>query len=205
LSIIENTQVRDSVIKVINKIDSATDLVSRIRAGDQQAQAELVERYSQGVQVILRREISNTTIVEDLYQETFRIVLEKIRQGDVREPERLSGFVRGVARNLIIEHFRRATRLAKEANVDAAEPLPHPAPDQFEELLLKEKSDLIRQIFKVMSNKRDIQVLLRYYLAEEDKERICADLGLTRRYFNVVLQRARERFRELYEQALGDK
>jgi RNA polymerase sigma-70 factor (ECF subfamily) len=200
--IIKSTQVRDSVI---NKIDSATELVNRIRAGDQQAQAELVERYSQGVQVILRREVSNTATVEDLYQDTFRIVLEKIRRGDVREPEKLSGFVVSVARNLIIDYFRRATRLANEVSVDAAEPLPHPAPDQFEELLLKEKSDLIWQIFKVMSNKRDIQVLLRFYLAEEDRERICADLGLTKRYFNVVLHRARERFRELYEQALGDK
>lgn len=194
--------MRDSVI---NKIDSATDLVNRIRAGDLQAEAELVERYSQGVQVILRREVSNTASVEDLYQETFCIVLEKIRRGDVREPEKLSGFVLGVARNLIIDHFRRATRLANEASVDAAEPLPNPAPDQFEELLLKEKSDLIWQIFKAMPNKRDIQVLLRFYIAEEDKERICADLGLTKRYFNVVLDRARERFRELYEQALGDK
>jgi hypothetical protein len=37
-----------------------------------------------------------------LYQETFRIALEKIRRGDVREPEKLSGFMGGIARNLVI-------------------------------------------------------------------------------------------------------
>ena len=35
-------------------------------------------------------------------------------------------------------------------------------------------------------------------MAEDDKERICRDLGLTAVHFNRVLFRARERFKELY-------
>jgi RNA polymerase sigma-70 factor (ECF subfamily) len=184
---------------------SQVDLVSRIRAGDRQAEAELVERYSRGVMIIIRREVHDTVAVEDIYQEGFRIVLEKIRRGDVREPEKLSGFVCGVARNLVIDHFRRATRQENNAVIDEAVSIPHPAPDQLQELLRKEKADLVRQVLKGMSNERDIQALYRFYIADDDKEQICADLGLTSLHFNRVLHRARERFRELYEQAMLDK
>jgi RNA polymerase sigma-70 factor (ECF subfamily) len=184
---------------------SRVDLVSRIRAGDRQAEAELVERYSRGVMIIIRREVRDTAVAEDLYQETFRIILEKIRQGDVREPERLSGFICGVARNLVIDYFRRAARQKGMTEIEEAAPLPHFAPDQLQELLRKEKADLVRQVFKEMPNERDIQVLYRFYIADDEKEQICADLGLTSLHFNRVLHRARERFRELYERVMRNK
>jgi RNA polymerase sigma-70 factor (ECF subfamily) len=188
-----------------NKDGSETDLVARIRAGDQHAEAELVERYNHGLKIIIRREVSDAAAVEDLYQETFRIVLEKIRQGGIRDPERLSGFVRSVAKNLVIDYFREAVRQVKVTEVKDAAPIFRARPDQLEELLRKETADLIRQILEGMSNERDVQVLFRFYLAEDDKEKICADLGLTSLHFNVVLQRARDRFRALYQRALGDK
>jgi RNA polymerase sigma-70 factor, ECF subfamily len=189
----------------INDTCALVGLVSGIRAGDRQAEAELVERYSRGVMIIIRREAHDTAVAEDLYQEAFRIVLEKIRQGDVREPERLSGFICGVARNLAIDYFRRAARQEGMTEIEEAVSLPHPAPDQLQELLQKEKADLVRQVLKEMPNERDIQALYRFYIADDDKEQICADLGLTSLQFNLVLHRARERFREIYERARQDK
>jgi len=190
---------------VISETCSPVDLVSRIRAGDRQAEADFVERYSRGVMIIIRREVHNGAVAEDIYQETFRIGLGKIRQGDVREPRRLSGFICGVARNLVIDYFRHAARHESMTEIEEAAHLPHPASDQLQELLRKEKADLVRQVLKEMPNERDIQVLYRFYIADDEKEQICADLGLTSLHFNRVLHRARERFRELYERAMRDK
>jgi RNA polymerase sigma-70 factor, ECF subfamily len=189
----------------INSTDAGADLVSRIRAGDQQAETELVERYSDGVKIIIRRETGSASVADDLYQETFRIVIEKIRRGDVREPEKLSGFVCGVAKNLVIDHFRRAARQEGVREVEEAAFLPDTAPDQLETLLRKEQADIVRQVLKEMRNERDIQILFRFYLAEDKKERICADLGLTSLHFNRVLHRARERYLELYNRLMTDK
>jgi RNA polymerase sigma-70 factor, ECF subfamily len=189
----------------IKSANAGADLVSRIMAGDQQAEAELVERYSDGVKIIIRREIGNASVADDLYQEVFRIVIEKIRRGDVREPEKLSGFVCGVARNLVIDYFRRAARQESLREVEEATLLPDPAPDQLEALLRKEQADFARQVLKEMRNERDIQILFRFYLAEEKKEQICADLGLTSLHFNRVLHRARERYLELYQRLISDK
>jgi len=171
-------------------------------SGDQQAEAELVERYSRGVTFILRRETGGASVADDLYQETFRIALEKIRRGDLREPEKLPGFVCGIARNLVIDYFRRAARQESLAETEEAPPLWRSAPNQLDELLQKEKAALVRQVINELPSDRDRQILFRFYIAEEEKERICVDLGLTGIHFNRVLHRARERYRELYEKAV---
>jgi RNA polymerase sigma-70 factor (ECF subfamily) len=189
----------------IDKADGQADLVSRIRAGDQQAEAELVECYNRVVTSIIRRKVGDTAVADDLYQETFCIILEKIRDGGIREAEKLPGFVCAVARNRVIKYFQRAAQQEKLAEAEKIVSLAHPAANQLEQLLQKEEADIVRQILKEMTSERDIQVLFRFYLAEHDKERICADLGLTSLQFNLVLHRARERYRELYERGMKGK
>jgi RNA polymerase sigma-70 factor, ECF subfamily len=187
----------------MDKAGGGADLVSRIQAGDRRAEAELVECYNRIVTTIIRRKVGDTAVADDLYQETFCIVLEKIRDGGIREAEKLPGFVCGVARNRVIKYFQRAAR--QESLTEETLPLIHSASDQLEELLRKEEADIVRQILKEMTSERDIQVLFRFYLAEHDKEQICADLGLTSLQFNLVLHRARQRYKELYEQAMRSR
>lgn len=190
----------------INETGREIDFVSRIMAGDRQAEAELIDSYGRGVRIIIRRAGAAATFIDDLCQETFRIVLEKIRSGDIREPERLSGFIRGVAKNLVIEHFRRVARQERLTdNEEAIRLLTTSAPNQLERLLQKEKAGVVWRVLREMRNERDVQVLLRYHLAEDTKEQICADLGLTSLQFNLVLHRARERYRQLYRQMARDE
>ena len=47
---------------------------------------------------------------DDLHQETFRVVLEKVRAGELREPEKLPGFIRQIAKNLCIADYRKTAR-----------------------------------------------------------------------------------------------
>ncbi len=179
--------------------DSAAELVGRIRAGDREAESDLVVRYGRGVGMLIRRSSSDASVVDDLYQQTFQIALEKIRRGDVREPEKLGSFIASLARNLVIDHFRRAasrrTAEPSEGIVSA-----DPAPGPLESLLQVERAALVRRVLSDLSSERDRQILFRFYLAEDDKDEICRDLGLTSLHFNRVLFRARERYRELYEE-----
>jgi DNA-directed RNA polymerase specialized sigma24 family protein len=105
----------------------------------------------------------------------------------------------------VISYFQRVARQESLTETEETVPLFHSASDQYEDLLRKEEADIVRQILKEMTSERDIQVLFRFYLAEHDKERICADLGLTNLQFNLVLHRARERYRKLYERAMSSK
>jgi RNA polymerase sigma-70 factor (ECF subfamily) len=182
-----------------NDASDAADLVSRIRVGDPEAEVELVERYGRGVMMILRRAARNAAVSDDLYQDTFRIALEKIRQGELREPEKLAAFICSVARNLAIDYFRRTARHQSLTKIAESDRPHYFAPNPLEVLLQEERAALVRQVIDELPTDRDRQLLFRFYIAEDDKERICADLGLTSLHFNRVLHRARERYKELYE------
>jgi RNA polymerase sigma-70 factor (ECF subfamily) len=175
-------------------------LVGRIRDGDRTAEAELVGRYRRAVTVVLSGSRRDPAAIDDLFQETFRIAIEKIRAGAVREPEKLAGFLSGLARNLAIEHFRKA---AKHRSAGRADPEALPSADggPLEDLLRSERAAITRRVLTELSSDRDRQVLYRFYIAEEDKAGICRELALTSIHFNRVLFRARERYRTLYLEA----
>ncbi len=180
---------------------SGSDLVSRIRAGDSAAEAELVYRYSRGVSVILSTIVTQRCDVDDVRQETLRIALKKIRQGDVREPEKLSGFISSLARNLAVQHFRHSSRREVTGTIEVESPLGDPAPNPFQQVLRQENASIVRQVLSEVTPARYREILYRYYVAEEEKDEICSDLGLSSLHFNRVLQRARDRYRELYMKA----
>jgi RNA polymerase sigma-70 factor, ECF subfamily len=188
-----------SVVRVNNE----AELVRRIVAGDSHAEEEVVHRYKEGVSVIIGRIVQNRSATEDISQETFKITIEKMRRGDVREPERLSGFICGVARNLAIDHVRRVRKSTNQEDVGITEHVSDPTPDPYEQLWRKERARIVRGIINELRVKRDRDVILRYYIAEEDKEQICADLGLSREQFNGVIFRALKRYKELYEKLVG--
>jgi RNA polymerase sigma-70 factor (ECF subfamily) len=181
-----------------------TELVKRIIAGDSAAEEDVVQRYKQGVAIIIDQIVRSRSDTEDVSQDTFKIVLAKVRRGDLREPDRLSGFVCGVARNAAIDYIRRARHLKNQEGIGNAEQIPDPAPSQLEEILKQEKAAVVRQLINELKIKRDRDLLLRYYIAEEDKDKICADFGLTRAQFNNVIFRATARFKELYVRKIGE-
>jgi RNA polymerase sigma-70 factor (ECF subfamily) len=185
------------------------DLVHRIMAGEGRAEEELIAHFGDGLLFLLRRWTRDPYTAEDLYQETVRLALEKIRRGEVREPDKLPGFLRSLAKNLSIHYYRRGSvrgereRDLEEVGADAV--VSHDATDQLTSLLRAEKAALVRQVIGEMPLERDRQVLFRFYIGEEEKERICADLGLTGPELNVVLFRARQRYRKLFEERLAGR
>lgn len=175
---------------------SPRELAVLIQAGERSAEAELVERYSRGVSIIVGRIVADSSLTEDLCQETFCLVLEKIRRGELREPEKLSGFVCGVARNLAIDRVRQPRRTQA---LESGSLVQDPKQGPLDELLMQERVKAVRRVLEEMNEPRDREILRRFYLMEEDKESLCTIFGISSLHFNRVLYRARERFRELYE------
>jgi RNA polymerase sigma-70 factor (ECF subfamily) len=178
---------------------AASDLVRRIAVGDAAAEGELVERYSRGLRYLLRRLGAPPELADDFHQETFRIVLERLRKKELDEPEGLAGFLRGTARNLMIAERRKTARRRTESDDEEIAQAVNPAPSQLSTVLLDEEAETVRRLIRELPTDRDRQLLLRYYVSEEEKESLCADLGLDSLHFNRVLFRARQRFKEILE------
>lgn len=181
----------------------ATELVRRIAAGERQAEAELVDRYSRGLSYLLRRLAGDPGLSEDLQQETFRIAIEKLRAGELREAEKLAAFLRGIAKNLLRSAHRRGRRGGGPVDLEAAPEPADPAPSQLEEVLLEEDKHRMRRLLGELRSPRDREVLYRFHLAEESREEVCRALGLGRQQFNLVLFRARRRFGQLLAEGGG--
>jgi len=164
-----------------------------------------VVRYSRGVKAILRRLTRDPALVDDIHQETFLVVLRRVRAGELRTPAALAGFIRSTARNLLIADRRKGARtseLDQDELEQAARRLPADDgedPPQLRRVMALEESQLVRRLLSELSTERDRQILLRFYLCEGSKEQVCHDLGLEPHLFNRVLFRARTRLRELWE------
>lgn len=185
--------------------DGAADLVAGIVAGDPAAEARLFERYSQGVALVLDRRTGGRPEAEDLLQETFRLALEKLRAGELREPEKLPAFLAQIARFTAIEHYRKLGRRKTEADSEGLAAVADARRGPLDALLDRERAELARQVIGELTTARDREVLLRFYVAEEEKERIEADLGLSSLQLNRVLHRARQRYKERVLGRLGER
>jgi RNA polymerase sigma-70 factor (ECF subfamily) len=188
--------------------EDAAELVRRIQAGDPAAESALVSRFSRGLLLMLRRLAGNPALADDLHQETLALVIAKIRKGEVREPERLAGFIRGTARNLFIADRRKEARYRSldegREEDEGARPestLADQAPPALDRVVAQEEASQVRRLLDELRYDRDRQLLLRFYLSDDAKEEICADLEIDPDRFSQVLFRARERLRELWERA----
>jgi RNA polymerase sigma-70 factor, ECF subfamily len=174
-------------------------LATRISAGDAAAENEIVRRYERGVLAILNKTTHDRELARDLCQDTFVIVLKRLRSAPLEDPARLAGFIAQTARNLLIAEKRRFVRRKTDAASDNIDEIPDAGPARIETSEAESAATAVRDILRHLSNERDRMAIVRYYLNEESKESICAELGLTEKHFNLVLFRARDRMRALID------
>jgi len=188
---------------VVEELDT-TELVRLIIGGDRSAEADFVSRYARAVAILIDRTVRSPSAREDLSQVTFAMALEKIRKGELRQPDRLTAFIFSLARNVAVSHLRNVSKFRDWESTSDAENIPDPAPSPLDEILKKEERRIVEHLLSELKVERDRELLFRYFLRDEDKDKICADLGLTRVQFNHVLHRALARFKELYERRVED-
>lgn len=177
----------------------ASDLVRRVRSGDPRAEAELVERYSRGVLFLLRRITQDHALADDLHQETFVTIIERLRAGGIGQPEQLGGFIRATARNLFTGDYRKKERRDTHSDSEGVERARDTRQGELHRVLQEERAQSVRQALGELRTDRDRQILFRFYLLEESKEAICTALELSELHFNRVLFRARQRFKQILE------
>jgi RNA polymerase sigma-70 factor, ECF subfamily len=79
--------------------------VIRLRNGDAESIAQLVEQYQHRLYRYLLRLVSRPSTAEDLFQQTWLRVMERIQYYDPRRS--FEGWLFAVAHNLAIDHLRR--------------------------------------------------------------------------------------------------
>jgi RNA polymerase sigma-70 factor (ECF subfamily) len=179
-------------------------LVERIRFSQTDGMAELYHLFSKGVRFYLCRQLGIQEL-DDKVHDIFLVVVQAIRRGELREPERLMGFVRTVVRRQVAAHIDKAVQARREQmDLDASARVPDPSGNPEEAAIFNQKEDLVRRILAELSS-RDREILTRFYLQEESQEEICAVMILTETQFRLLKSRAKSRFGELGKKKLGQR
>ncbi len=99
------------------------DIARRLRQRDANAMAELYDKYGGLLYSVILRAVSNPATAEDLVQETFLRIWNRIHTFDI-ERGRLEGWIVTIARNRAID-FLRSLRSQPGESVTTLEDLEH--------------------------------------------------------------------------------
>ncbi len=176
------------------------DLVRAIRGGNTHAETELIHKYERGLHFLVWHHTDDHQLAEDVVQETFIVVIQRLRTSGLDEPAKLSPFIHQTARNIMIGHLRKTARRRTSPDTEQVERTIGSLEDQYRAAVRDQDALIVRQLLAELNCDRDRQILKRFYLLEEDKADICNDLELSAVHFNRVLYRARRRFGALVEE-----
>jgi RNA polymerase sigma-70 factor (ECF subfamily) len=171
-------------------------LATAIHQGDKRAEAVLYERYYKPTLYLLERKTRNPEQAEDLCQEAFCIMLERLRNQPLTAPEKLAAFLHHVAMNLHIADIRKSDRRKTYADQELVGRVADTTQNQYRQLLRDRSGAAVRLLINAMDNPRDRRLLQGLYIEEKDKDELCAELDLSQRHFDKVLFRAKQRFKE---------
>jgi RNA polymerase sigma factor (sigma-70 family) len=177
------------------------ELVKRIQSGDTSGMEDLYRIFSRGVRFYLCRQLGPQEL-EDKVHDTFLIVVQALRRGDLRDPDRLMGFVRTVVRRQVAAHIDNAVQSRREClDVEAGASFASTSTGPEENAILRQNADLMEKVLDGMSH-RDREILTRFYLDEQPQDQICREMRLTETQFRLLKSRAKTRFGELGKKKL---
>jgi RNA polymerase sigma-70 factor (ECF subfamily) len=177
-------------------------LVQQIKAGQDEGMEQLYRLFSRGIRFYLCRQLGPQEL-EDKVHDTFLIVVNAIRRGDLREPERLKGFVRTVVRRQVAAYIEQAVQTRREqAELESGISVADRSQNPEQEAMIKQKAALMKSALDGLSQ-RDRDILIRFYLKEQPQEQICREMSLTETQFRLLKSRAKAKFGEIGKKKLA--
>lgn len=170
---------------------SFAEVVDNVRNGSPEGLEQLY-RVFRMISGSLRRQVGFQDY-EDRMHDIFLLVVDAIREGRVREPGALPSYIHGVARlstcskiGIRARHQRLSGVLQHWETSRSERDTPE---DQLAE---QQRVKIMRELLSTLSD-REREVLTRFYLREQSKEQICAELNITSTQFRLTKSRAKQR------------
>jgi RNA polymerase sigma factor (sigma-70 family) len=170
---------------------------------------DLYRIFARGIKFQICRQLGPQDL-EDKVHDCFLIVVQAIRRGELRDPERLMGFVRTVVRRQIAAYIEVAVNNRKQlSDLEAGRMVTDLRLDPESSILDREEAELAYRVLRGIS-RRDREVLVRFYLLEQTPGEICREMKLTDTQFRLLKSRAKARFgalgrRSLWRQAESEE
>ena len=173
--------------------DLAREIASSPPGGAREAEAELYRRLAPRVRLYGMRHLREAQAAADLAHETLLLTIERLRGGEVREPDRLASFVLGVCRTMVREGVRSAGR--KERLLEEyARTLPSAEVSEAPGLDRGRLAECLQRL-----TERERSLLVMTFYVDRTTEEIMRDFGLSAANVRVIRHRALGRLRGCME------
>jgi RNA polymerase sigma-70 factor (ECF subfamily) len=181
---------RDAQLAALDDGALARRIAAAGAAPDSAAEAELYRRLAPRVRLYGLRHLRDRHAAADLVQQVLLMTLQRLRAGEVREPERIASFVLGASRMTALEIRRGAWR--RETLLDtwggAAEAFEAPEP-----LLLDR--DRLAACLEALSE-RERSVVVMSFFEDKPADEVGAELATSGGNVRVIRHRALARLRK---------
>ena len=169
--------------------DLARAIASAPRGAAQVEESELYRRFAPRVRLYGVKHLRDESAAQDLAQQVLLLTIERLRAGEVRNPDEIGSFILGTSRLMADATRRRSHRrenLTKQFHVAElyAEPLFPP-----------EDIGVVERCLHALGE-RDRRVLVLTFYAEKSSPEIAGELGVSGAAVRVARHRALERMRE---------
>jgi RNA polymerase sigma-70 factor (ECF subfamily) len=174
------------------KIKQLTDneLIMRYREGDAACFEALLERYQAKVYGYIFSVVKDKETADDIFQDTFYKVIVTINSDQYKDENKFVHWVMRIAHNLIVDHFRRNSKMPLVPNrpeSDVLDNIKFPDDNAEHVIMKKQTSQNIRRLVKMLPPEQRRVVILRHY-GHCDFKDIAARTGVS---INTALGRMR--------------
>ncbi|WP_340063070.1 RNA polymerase sigma factor [Ascidiimonas aurantiaca] len=103
----------------MDEIRNDSVLLESYLAGNETSLEILINRHSQRIYSFIFSKVYDKDVAEDIFQDTFIKVIKTLKRGSYNEEGKFLPWVMRIAHNLVIDYFRKNTRMPKfEGNDD---------------------------------------------------------------------------------------
>jgi RNA polymerase sigma-70 factor, ECF subfamily len=175
---------------------SFAGLIKRVQEGDDRGMAELYEYLSAGLRPYLARQLRAQDFHDKIHN-IFLDVVVAIRRGQLREPERLMGFARTIARRHVSGYIDAAAASRRnQVEVGSVFWLASPRATPEQEMISSQQKELVRWTLANLAE-REGEILSRFYVQEQSQAQICLEMGLTHTQYRLLKWRSKAHFEQL--------
>ena len=164
------------------------DLVQHVAAGDRGAEEEICRRMAPRVHLYGLRHLRSAAAADDLVQQVLITMLEALRGGRLREPDKLAHFVLGTCRMTVLDLRRRTSRQARLLTEFGAALVPDPPP------MPQLDSERLARCVQALTERERSVVVLSFY-DEHTSAHVAGRLGTSEANVRVIRHRALRQLR----------
>lgn len=167
---------------------SDNELIDGYRNGNYADFETLLSRHQAKVYGYIFSVVKDKTVADDIFQDTFLKVVQTINSGLYKDENKFIHWVMRIAHNLIVDHFRRVSKLPTVNKNDFLLENLRVLDDNVERVVIKNQTRQdIRKLIKKLPDEQRRVVILRHYGKYEFKD-IAEKTGVS---INTALGRMR--------------